>query len=78
MRAVADYITLASFDSIWLLTLLQRSEFGMFYYNICPCRVAVYVWLTEVWSASFQIKHGGRLGLSSVVKMVHKVLFGQV
>ena len=48
MRAVADYITLASFDSTWLLTLLQRIGFGMFYYNICPCRVTVYVWLTEV------------------------------
>ena len=48
MRAVADYITLASFDSTWLLTSLQRSEFSIFYYNICPCRVTVYVWLTEV------------------------------
>ena len=48
MQAVTDCITLASFDSTWLLTLLQRSGFGMFYYNICPCRVTVYVWLTEV------------------------------
>ena len=38
VRAVADYITLTK---LWLylamLTSLQEGEFGIFYYNICPC-----------------------------------------